>query len=617
MKRLFVILLIMSITIIHANGQFLNPRIVQIKAVAVKTGGKPEGVVINITVTVTNGNGKVFVSTSPYTEIDMQGSAQLSALTACDLLGLDFTNYDFFYEIKADAPIVGGPSAGAVMTVATMCALKNISLRNDVFMTGMIYPDGYIGPVGGIPYKLKAAAKNGAKFFLIPKGQRIAYVTEVFEEKKGPFVFVRHVTKPIDVVELGKDLGVDVVEVENVNQALWYYTGYTISKPKLGVSLTKYSDILKFLAIKMRNETLKLRSIVGYVKEAEDLIEKAKKDFERGYYYTATSEYFQAKIKLRRQYYNKILKSDEDLERAFDEIEKEIKDVKDYLKKLEEKVGVETFQIIGAGEERVAWAEKFLEDARTSGNWYNAIEYLSLAKERVESAKVWLSLLQMIKQDIPIEREVLKKRSEFYFRIAQSLIVYAKSINGYSSLIDSASESLEIAQNLFDEEFYSGSQIACMDSMVKSGLAVEIITPSGVFEEILKSKLESAESSAETSIAEVEDVITPILPIAYFEFAKSYLEDYRTNGRIMDAVSSLIYYKLSERLSKLMLFISKAYEEREIVKTEIPPFTPSESKVLKKRLEHVEVVPGYTVVTCIIVVLLSYYCKRKKSRGQR
>lgn len=611
MKRLLVMLLIL--VIIPVSGQFTNPKIVNIKAVAVKTGGERDGVVINVTVIVTGGNGKVFVSTSPYTEIDMQGSAQLSALTACDLLGLDFTKYDFFYEIKADAPIVGGPSAGAVMTIATLCALKNLSLRDDVFMTGMIYPDGYIGPVGGIPYKLKAAARDGAKIFLIPKGQRICYVTEVYEEKRGPFVFIRHVTKPVDVVELGKSLGVDVVEVENVNQALWYYTGCTISKPKLGVSLAKYSDILKFLAIEMKNETMKLRDEVGYVKEAEDLIRKAEEDFEKGYYYTATSEFFQAKIKLRRQYYSNILRSDEDLERAFDEVEMEIEDLKRYLKNLS--VGVESLQIVGAGEERVAWAEKFLSDARTSGNWYKAIEYLALSKERVESAKVWLSLLQMIKQDIPIDRDVLKKRSEFYFRIAQSLIVYANSINGYGSLINSAGESLDIAQNLLNEGFYAGSQIACIDSMVKSGLAVEIITPNGSFEEILNSKLESSKTSAETSIAESEEVITPILPIAYFEFATSYLEDYRSNGDIMNAVSALIYYKLSERLSKLMLFISKAYEERELVKTEIPPFTPSESKVFKKRFEHVEIVPGYTAITVLAVVALVCY-KRKKSRGQ-
>ncbi|WP_457549793.1 S16 family serine protease [Archaeoglobus sp.] len=608
MKKALILLLALILIAFPVNA-----KTVKIKAVAVKSGEKPEGAVIDITVTVTKGDGKVFVSTSPYTEIDMQGSAQLAALTACDLLGLDFTKFNFYYEIEADAPIVGGPSAGGVMTIATICALKNLTPRKDVFMTGMIYPDGYIGPVGGIPYKLEAAAKSGAKIFLIPEGQRIVYVTKTVEERKGPFIFIRQVTEPVDVVELGKKLGVKVVEVETVEQALWYYTGYTIAKPRLKLNLAKYSDILKLLAMKMENETMSLKKVVGNVKEADELIESAKKHLKEGYYYTATSEFFQAKIILRKEYYLKTLKSDEDLENAFKDVESEIDELKDYLRKVEDNVGVESFQIVGAGEERVAWAKLYLKNAEESGNWYSAIDYLALAKERVESAKVWLSLLQTIKEDVPLNKEKLKKRSEFYIRIAQSLIVYANSIGGYSSLIDKAEKSLQIAQNLYNDGFYSGAEIACINSMVDAGLSIELIAPNGVFEDILRSKLERAEKTAETSIAEVERSVTPILPVAYFEFAKSFYNDYKKSGDTTDAIYALTYYKLSERLAKLMIFVSKAYGERQVIKTEIPPLTPSKSgEISIKNIGHVEV-PGYSALVSAIALGLVCY-KRKKSR---
>ncbi|NOY11782.1 MAG: serine protease-like protein, partial [Archaeoglobi archaeon] len=156
-KQLISALLAVLLLITPALSQFENYTERSIKAVAVVSGAN-KGATIDITVIVTPGNGKVFVSVSPFTEIDMQGSAQLSALTACDLTGKDFLNYDFFYIIEAKSTIVGGPSAGAVMTIATIAALENLTLRDDVFMTGMIYPDGSIGPVGGIPYKLEAAA---------------------------------------------------------------------------------------------------------------------------------------------------------------------------------------------------------------------------------------------------------------------------------------------------------------------------------------------------------------------------------------------------------------------------------------------------------------------------
>ena len=284
MRHLILILIaILVFPTISVNAQFINAKIVTIKAVAVKSGEIPEGVVINITVIVTPGTGKVFVSTLPYTEIDMQGSAQLAALTACDLLGLDFTKYNFFYEIKAESPIVGGPSAGAVMTIATIAALKNLTLRDDVYMTGMIYPDGFIGPVGGIPYKLEAAAEAGAKIFLIPKGQRIVYVQERVEQKQGPFLIITTRTKPVDLVEYGKKLGVEVVEVSTIEEALWYYTGYTIEKPKLTINLSKYSDLLKILAINMRNSTLNLLKVVENftnVDEVKEIIKDGDKYFE-------------------------------------------------------------------------------------------------------------------------------------------------------------------------------------------------------------------------------------------------------------------------------------------------------------------------------------------------
>ena len=335
--------LVISITFIAfvtapTEAQFVNESRVTIKAVAVTSGAKPQGAVINITVIVTPGNGKVFVSTIPYTEIDMQGSAQLAALTACDLLGIDFMRHDFFYVIEADAPIVGGPSAGGVMCVATIAALKNLSIKDDVFMTGMIYPDGFIGPVGGIPYKLEAAASCGAKYFLIPKGQRIVYVHEKKEERKGPFIFISSVTKPVDVVEYGKQLGVDVVEVEAVEQALAYYTGYTIEKPKLTFNLTKYSDIMLRLADKMKSDaTSFFEQVRGIAKSDEieriqKIIDKAEENYEEGNYYTSTSKYFLAKIEMRYILYRHTIKSDEELSNEFDKIEKDIENLKEYLK---------------------------------------------------------------------------------------------------------------------------------------------------------------------------------------------------------------------------------------------------------------------------------------------
>ncbi len=596
-----ILLLLISLVPVHA--EFVNAKVVTIKAVAVKTGERPEGAVINITVIITPGTGKVFVSTTPYTEIDMQGSAQLAALTACDLLGVDFTKHDFFYEIRADAPIVGGPSAGAVMTIATIAGLKNLTLRKDVFMTGMIYPDGFIGPVGGIPYKLEAAAKAGAKIFLIPKGQRYVYVQETVEEKQGPFIVITKRLKPVDVEELGKKLGVKVIEVSTIEQALWYYTGYTIQKPKPSVNISKYSDLMKVLAVNMKNRTMKLLNEVEKFEKPEDALRTIKegdKYYKEGYYYTATCKYFQASIRLRYLLYRNIISNSDQLKRAFDNVSKEIDKMKDYLKKIKQ-LGVESFQVVGAAEDRVAWAERYLFDAETCGDFDQALWYLALARERIESAKVWLSLLNTIKVDVPINMNELKKRAEFYFREAESLIVYARSIGGYSNLISGAEEAIDLARDQFDSGFYAGSVITCMDAITKASLSIEFIGV--VTNSMLETKLNASKKAAEEAIAEAEKAVTPILPVAYYEFAENQ----------KDMAIAISYYKLSERLAKLILFLAKAYPKVELVKTSKPPATSMEgnySTHTLAKISNIEI-PGFEIWMVIVAMALCYLIRRR------
>ena len=602
--RLLCLMLILLLLLPVSNAQFVNAKVVNIKAVAVKTGEKPEGATIDITVTITPGSGKVFVSTTPYTEIDMQGSAQLAALTACDLLGMDFMKYNFFYEIRAEAPIVGGPSAGAVMTIATIAALKNLSIRKDVFMTGMIYPDGFIGPVGGIPYKLEAAAKSGAKVFLIPKGQRIVYVQEKVEQKKGPFIIVTTKTKPIDLVEYGKKFGVDVVEVSTIEEALWYYTGYTIEKPKPTFSISKYSDLLKILAVNMKNSTMDLLAEVENITrpdEIKEIIKEGDRYFDEGYYYTATSKYFQAKIELRYLYYRVTITDSDELSKEFDRVEKEIDDMVDYLKGLKD-VGVESFQIIGAAEERVALAERYLFDAKTSGDFDKALYNLAWAKERIESARTWLSLLNTIKEDVPINREELKKRAEFYFREAESILIYASSIGGYPNLITSAEDSMDLARKQFDMGFYAGAAITCIDAITRASLSVEFIGIKN--NEMLNAKLESAKKSAERALTEAEKAVTPILPIAYYEFAETQ----------KDTFVAISYYKLSGRLAKLILVVAKAYPERGLVQVEYPPVTPSGNHYKQQKLHEISNVeiPGFCALAGVMAIAVASCVRRRQ-----
>lgn len=575
-----ILLFILISLILPTSAQFENAQKAEIKAVAVTSGEEPEGVVINISVVVTPGDGKVYVSTTPYTEIDMQGSAQLAALTACDLLGIDFTNYDFFYTVEAEAPIVGGPSAGGVMTVATVAALKGLEIREDVYMTGMIYPDGYIGPVGGLKYKLEAAARNGGKIFLIPEGQRITYIPEQKVKRVGIISYITTEYKELDLVEHGKELGVDVYEVATLNEALKFFTGFEIKQPEISFTLKSYSEILKKLAEEMKKS---LKDVEATNEKAERLVERADSYYSEGKYYTATSTYFQAKILKRYEEYKEKIVTAQQFDREVESITREIEALKSYLS--EEKIGVNSLQIIAAAQERVAEAENLLEDAKTANSDDEALQYLAYAKERVESARVWLSILPDLENDFEIPMEALEKRAEFYITQASSLLIYASSLNGNEILINEGYKSLETAKRLLSEGLYAGAAVMAINSITDASLAIEVTYGQ------IDDKVEGARDAALSALSEAEKALFPVLPAAYFEYADS----------LEDKYAKLMYYKLSMRLAKLLTLMSNTGGEKELTHAEFNPYTHY-TPPKKSKIEQIIETPGFEAVAALIAM---------------
>jgi hypothetical protein len=130
------------------------------------------------------------------------------------LVGVDPTEYRFTYDVGGR---VDGPSAGALMTIATVAATLGHQVREDAAMTGTINPDGTIGPVGGIPHKIDGAAAAKKKLVLIPAGERNS------QDMKTKQL--------VDVIERGKRQGVEVKEVADIYEAYQLLTGKPLPKP--------------------------------------------------------------------------------------------------------------------------------------------------------------------------------------------------------------------------------------------------------------------------------------------------------------------------------------------------------------------------------------------------
>ena len=64
---------------------------------------------------------------------------------------------------------VEGDSASISVATAVISAIEGIPVRQDIAMTGSLSVRGDVLPVGGVTYKIEAAAKAGIRTVLIPK----------------------------------------------------------------------------------------------------------------------------------------------------------------------------------------------------------------------------------------------------------------------------------------------------------------------------------------------------------------------------------------------------------------------------------------------------------------
>jgi len=164
MKKLcFMIFVLILFPVVLANSGSM-------KLMAVTNpDDNPRGSVANMFLEIEEGTGRIFIDSYPLSKLDTQISTRFAKEVACNYLEKDCSRYDFFYTIRSDSSLIGGPSAGAATTVLTMSVLENIPLDDKATMTGTINTGGIIGPVGSIVEKTRAAAKSGIETIIIPR----------------------------------------------------------------------------------------------------------------------------------------------------------------------------------------------------------------------------------------------------------------------------------------------------------------------------------------------------------------------------------------------------------------------------------------------------------------
>ena len=506
------------------------------------------GVTSTITVTIqNNGSGRVFVDTLPLTQIDMQGSARLAVKVASALVKNDDrceinpSEYDFFFVIRTSSPIIGGPSAGAIMTTAVTSILQNWTMDNKTMMTGMINPDGSIGPVGGILQKVDAAYSVGATRFLIPKGQDeyIETITDTVSENGWTQITTRQVFR--NVSDYALEYGIEVIEIEDINDALLYFTGWNFPLVESNASITTedYIDSMKPLATSLLNDSRKSygnasesfdnteipnrypyyykNQVTDFLNDAEETLLESEDWFDQGVYYTSTSKSFQSLINSHFVLYACQYFNSEDKEKYVNSLLHEAEEFntnKSDLAKNADVNGTISIQCIGAAQKRASDAESYLSGAKSSyqnGDYLTTLYEISYAMQRSKSIEWWIGISSYFNDTGEIDEGELEHLAEEYIEDAQQAAIYSEVILGEmgetSRYLADAENLLATSRDNKEKGYPAAALFEALEALAKANLALELVD--GATED----KIDRYKESASSSISESR--MRGIEPVSY------------------------------------------------------------------------------------------------------
>ena len=171
-----IILLMLPLLFNTAFASVYDERHIELLAVQTLEDGSTIGKSADLYLQVRDGAGRVFLDTTPLTKVDTQATTRYAKDMACEYFSLDCDKYDFFFTIRSDTNIVGGPSAGAATAAITAITIMDLDHDEQIAVTGSINSGGTIGPVGGVKSKIEAASDQKLSKVLVPQGSLSEYV---------------------------------------------------------------------------------------------------------------------------------------------------------------------------------------------------------------------------------------------------------------------------------------------------------------------------------------------------------------------------------------------------------------------------------------------------------
>ncbi len=523
------------------------------------------GVTVNISVIVTEGWGDVYVSTFSLTEKDFQGAATIAARVASEFLGLDYRKYNFYFRVDSDAVIIGGPSAGVAMATVVFSALSNLPINRTIMVTGMIAPDGSVGPVGGVFEKTEAVYRSGGKVFLVPPGQTVVTRIVTRKRKIGPFEIVYPEYTKINLTEYAmREWGIIIKEVIDISEVFYYFFGikrhetiekspeisdiikeylFSISSRLGNEAKSRYRDVTdKIIRSQIPNSTkthllwLLKDNSEKYITSGDKIVDPY---ISASYYFRALvgSEWVYLLLKYyeRRDFEDYIKEVEGEISTGFEEIKEEWSNVDNPL----------DLNFILIATDRLLESEEKLLNAKKiwKSDTASALYDIAYAKWRASTAKTWLELTEISKGE-KLELAPPRREAQTYILEARNVWSYVETIASETGmrnwLLDAARDSYILATEKFSVGDYISACVAAMKSIAYSEAVMDILQTTVSGEKVY---IRYSEKKALLAISSLSNVTDPVISYLYYNLA---LREEKLENK-------LVLIKLSSYYARLIL----------------------------------------------------------------
>ena len=202
----------------------------------------------------------------------------IASFVASSEANCDLKSHEFLYRMGADR--IDGPSAGMLFAAASLAMLKGTPLPQDrlaiTSITGSINPDGTIGAISGLKYKIKAAVDANVIRIGYPVGCRV-----IWDEESEGLIDLQEYFESITRKLLANNqtgLKPELREISDISDAYHFLTGQELKTAyDADKALSYVPDISHSIVNRIRGAVVRLqKEYDDEKKQCRDLFKELK-----------------------------------------------------------------------------------------------------------------------------------------------------------------------------------------------------------------------------------------------------------------------------------------------------------------------------------------------------